>query len=267
MKKPLGLGVFYPKRKICTCCGRNRHKNIRLRIDWGEKEGPFMEQQVHTPEVYDYRQYDRVWQRVAPTLEPYPGLRQGGDTASGEGAAPAVSPQAAGAAPAPVSTTALTPAQVRQEAQLPGAEKNPCCMGSAAAEMLEVLTGFIEEELADRRYYLALSRQAPAWARQRLRDIAADEGGHARRLMAVHYLITGECYRPAISCERIYIGRWCAALRERYHEEACGGLNYARAAEGTTDICLEQILSELSADEYRHAGEMLSMLERGIQNG
>ena len=144
---------------------------------------------------------------------------------------------------------------------------NPCCMGSAAAEMLEVLTGFIEGELADRRYYLALSRQAPAWARQRLRDIAADEGGHARRLMAVHYLITGECYRPAISCERIYIGRWCAALRERYHEEACGGLNYARAAEGTTDICLEQILSELSADEYRHAGEMLSMLERGIQNG
>ena len=30
-----------------------------------------MEQTLHTPE-YDYRRYDRIWQRVAPTLEPYP---------------------------------------------------------------------------------------------------------------------------------------------------------------------------------------------------
>ena len=31
-----------------------------------------MEQNLRTPEPYDYRQYDRIWQRVAPTLEPYP---------------------------------------------------------------------------------------------------------------------------------------------------------------------------------------------------
>ena len=160
---------------------------------------------------------------------------------------------------------ALTPAQVRQESTLPGAEQNPCCMGTAAAEMLEVLTGFIEEELGDRRYYLALSRQAPVWARQRLRDIAADEGSHARRLMAVYFLITGECYRPIISCDRIYLPGWCAALRERYHEEACGGLNYVRAAEGTTDPCLAGLLNEMSADEYRHAAELMEMLERALQ--
>ena len=138
-------------------------------------------------------------------------------------------------------------------------------MGSAAAEMLEVLTGFIEEELADRRDFLAMSRQAPVWARQRLRDIAGDEGGHARRLMAVYYLITGECYRPAISNERICIGRWCPALRERYHAEACNGLNYARSADGTTDPCLARLFNELSADEYRHADELMAMLERAIQ--
>ena len=28
---------------------------------------------------------------------------------------------------------------------LPGAEENPCCMGTAAMEMLQVLTGFAEE--------------------------------------------------------------------------------------------------------------------------
>ena len=112
---------------------------------------------------------------------------------------------------------------------------------------------------------MALSRQAPAWARQRLRDIAADEGAHARRLMAAHYLITGTCYRPAIARGGATIGRWCPALRERYHMEACSGLNYARAADGTTDPCLAKLLNELSADEYRHAEELMSMLERAIQ--
>ena len=34
-----------------------------------------MERNLHSPEVYDYRQYDRIWQRVAPNLEPYPGFQ------------------------------------------------------------------------------------------------------------------------------------------------------------------------------------------------
>lgn len=211
-----------------------------------------MEQTVHTPETYDYRQYDRIWQRVAPTLEPYPSAETG----------------TAAAVPAMAETPAVPDAPASPEppaAQLPGAELNPCCMGSAAAEMLEVLTGFIEEELSDRRYFLALARQSPSWARQRLREMADDEGLHARRLMAAHYLITGECYRPAVSTERIYTGRWCAALRERYHAEACGGLNYARAADGTTDVCLAGLLNGLSGDEYRHAEELMRMLERSLR--
>lgn len=206
-----------------------------------------MAENIHSPEVYDFRRYDRVWQRVAPDLEPYPG---------GNTAVPVQQPQVE---PEPV------PALARQESQLPGAAQNPCCMGSAAAEMLEVLTGFIEEELADRRYFLAMSRQAPSWARQRLRDIAADEGAHARRLMAAHYLITGQCYRPAITGGAVSVGRWCPALRERYHIEACSGMNYARSADGTTDPCLAKLLNELSADEYRHAEELMAMLERAIQ--
>nr|WP_326126176.1 ferritin-like domain-containing protein [uncultured Oscillibacter sp.] len=205
-----------------------------------------MAENIHSPEVYDFRRYDRVWQRVAPDLEPYPGVN-------------------AAAAPAPQPQAAPAGQLARQESQLPGASQDPCCMGSAAAEMLEVLTGFIEEELEDRRYYLAMSRQAPAWARQRLRDIAADEGAHARRLMAAHYLITGQCYRPAIAGGAVTIGRWCPALRERYHMEACNGMNYARSADGTTDPCLAKLLNELSEDEYRHAGELMAMLERSIQ--
>ncbi len=212
-----------------------------------------MEQSAQNhPEVYDFRQYDRIWQRVAPTLEPYP---------------PSDSERhdAGEAALRTASQAALSPAALRQEDTLPGAEENPCCMGSVAAEMLTVLTGFVEEELEDQRYYQILARQAPAWARQQLREIAAEEGGHARRLLAVHFLITGTCYRPAIHCDRICLHGWCAALRERYHEEACGGLNYLRAADGTTDPCLRRLLQELSADEYRHADWMMRMLERSLR--
>lgn len=220
-----------------------------------------MAENIQCPEVYDFRKYDRVWQRVAPDLEPYPGVQT---TATVQPAAASRPPAQSGMGaaqgrPAPAGALA------RQESQLPGASQDPCCMGSAAAEMLEVLTGFIEESLSDRRSLLALSRRAPAWARQPLRDMAAEEETHARRLMAVHYLITGQCYRPAIAGGPVSVGRWCPALREQYHVEACSGFNYARAADGTTDPCLAKLLNELSEDEYRHARELMALLERSIQ--
>ena len=202
-----------------------------------------MEQNVHTPEVYDYRQYDKVWQRVAPTLEPYPGMQ---------------SSESVGDAPASLA--------VREEEQLPGAVMNPCCMGSAAADMLGVLTGFVEEERSIRRQYLALSRQAPSWARLRLREMAAEAEHRAQRLMAVYYLITGNCWRPQVDYRMNGSGRWCPALRELYHTAACSGLNYARAAESTTDLCLRELLQALSAEAYCQANQLLVMLERSLSN-
>ena len=198
-----------------------------------------MEQNLNGPAVYDFRQHDQLWRRVNPGLEPYP-------------AAPAAFAQQSGG---------LTAAQ---ESQLPGAEPNPCCMGTEAAELLAVLEGYIEEELEDRRRYLALSRQAPAWAQQTLRDIAEEEGCHARRLLAARYLITGQSYRPNVVWGQMDLGDWCGTLRQCYHEEACGGLNYARTADGTTDICLAKLLNELSADEYRHAKQVAVLLERSL---
>ena len=44
-----------------------------------------MAENLHSPEVYDFRRYDRVWQRVAPDLEPYPGV----STAAAHARAPA----------------------------------------------------------------------------------------------------------------------------------------------------------------------------------
>ena len=193
--------------------------------------------------AYDYRRCARVWQRVDPTLNPYPDVR------------------AAAAMAADTPGDGLSAAERNAELTLPGAQADPCCMGTAALESLEVLQGFIREELADRRTYLFLARRAPtAEARQVFRAIASDEGRHARRLLAAVYLITGERYCPAICYPPLRCDGYCAALRERYHEEVCGGFNYRRASQETLDPCLQQLLLAFSQDEYRHANAMLGLL-------
>ena len=193
--------------------------------------------------AYDYRRCARVWQRVDPTLNPYPDVR------------------AAAAMAADTPGDGLSAAERNAELTLPGAQADPCCMGTAALESLEVLQGFIREELADRRTYLFLARRAPtAEARQMFRAIASDEGRHARRLLAAVYLITGERYCPAICYPPLRCDGYCAALRERYHEEVCGGFNYRRASQETLDPCLQQLLLAFSQDEYRHANAMLGLL-------
>lgn len=193
--------------------------------------------------AYDYRRCARVWQRVDPTLDPYPDVR------------------AAAAMAADTPGDGLSAAERNAELTLPGAQADPCCMGTAALESLEVLQDFIREELADRRTYLFLARRAPtAEARQVFRAIASDEGRHARRLLAAVYLITGERYCPAICYPPLRCDGYCAALRERYHEEACGGYNYRRASQETLDPCLQQLLLAFSQDEYRHANAMLCLL-------
>lgn len=193
--------------------------------------------------AYDYRRCARVWQRVDPTLDPYPDVR------------------AAAAMAADTPGDGLSAAERNAELTLPGAQADPCCMGTVALESLEVLQGFIREELADRRTYLFLARRAPtAEARQVFRAIASDEGRHARRLLAAVYLITGERYCPAICYPPLRCDGYCAALRERYHEEVCGGFNYRRASQETLDPCLQQLLLAFSLDEYRHANAMLCLL-------
>ena len=180
--------------------------------------------------AYDVARCREVWKRVCPAEDPYP------DADAGSAAQDA-------------------------DLSLPGAQADPCCMGTVALESLEVLQDFIREELADRRTYLFLARRAPtAEARQVFRAIASDEGRHARRLLAAVYLITGERYCPAICYPPLRCDGYCAALRERYHEEVCGGFNYRRASQETLDPCLQQLLLAFSQDEYRHANAMLCLL-------
>ena len=149
-------------------------------------------------------------------------------------------------------------------ADLPGAEPDPCCMGTEAEADAAVLAGFAEDEYAERRQLQALARQAPVWARQTLLTLSAHAAARAKRSTAAYYLIMGEQLLPPIYAERIYVGKWLPALRERYHSAACTAMNYERAADGTPDPCLNALFRELSADAFTCAAAVMRLLERAL---
>lgn len=198
-----------------------------------------MESEPHvTSAAYNPERAAQIWRRVSPQLDPYPASSaQTADTADYE-------------------SDSLT---------LPGASEDPCCMGTQALSSLEVLQGFWREEIIDARTYLAFSRRAPnPEARRLLHALAADETEHARQLQSAHYLITGKPYRAEVCAPPFAVNGYCAALRARYHEEVCGGFNYARAAAEISDFCLEKIFNQLSADEYRHAELLRKLLGKAL---
>lgn len=210
------------------------------RLEKKSKEDETMDQELTAAQnaAYDYRRCARVWQRVDPALTPYP------DTLAAE-----------------TESDGLSEAERRAALSLPGAQADPCCMGSAAESSVEVLRGFLREELADRRSYLFLAHCVPSEElRRTLRTVASDEARHAKRLSAALYLITGERFRPTVCYPPLHCTDLCAALRERYHAEACGGFNYRRAGEEALDPCLRKLLLEFSEEEYRHARLMLCLL-------
>ena len=206
--------------------------------------------------AYDFRVYDQVWQRVTPGVDPF--------APAGDEAAPSPpAPQTAPDTPEPAPVPAAPGAAPAQEGTLPGAERNPCCMGTEAQTSLDVIRGFAEGEAADRQFYLQLSRRMRSQNAARvLRRIAAEEEGHLKKLQAVYYLITGECMtlnrRITVPDSR---GN-CAALRQAYHEEACSGFNYLRAADAAGDVCLQGIFKEMGEDEMRHAKALLQLLSQ-----
>ena len=191
-----------------------------------EKGGLHMEKMEHM----DPQRCDRIWQRVSPELDPYPEVRAACREPSREPGAENI-PKRTGAAAVPAAPE--IPAEPAESG---------CCLAGRAMGSIRLIQDFIEDELADRRAYLAYAACAPnVAARRLLRQLAGEEGSHARRLMGVYYLV-----------------------RTRYHAETCGGLRYAQAAEATEDVCLREIWEELSAAEYRHARQLLSLLEQMV---
>ena len=82
------------------------------------------------PQNYGYEDYDRIWQRVLPELNTFP------DSRNEEGNLPGT--------PIPGDDDLM---------ELPGAQRNPCCLGTAAQQSINVIIGFIEIEMANCRFY------------------------------------------------------------------------------------------------------------------
>ena len=115
--------------------------------------------------------------------------------------------------------------------------------------------------LAGRRCCLSLCRRVHnAHIVRLLRRIANDKQCAARDMCTAYYLITGQCYTPAISVEQMQWDSLAAALRSCYHQEACNGFNYARAADGTADLCLQKLFTKLSQQAYKRADEVMCAL-------
>ena len=194
----------------------------------------------------DYRQYDQIWQRVSPDLNPYPEVRQesggtGEDTSVGGGE--------------------------EDLGNLPGAQMDPCCMGSAAMDSLQVLAGFIEDERAGRQSLLQFAgRLQNPRAVRTLRQMAAQKAAHIRQLMAAYYLTAGVCYTHTIQMPAHTGGdTYCNALRSAYHDAACLGFNYLRSADGTADLCLQHMFQKMGQETFRHADQLMQLLSLCMQ--
>ena len=90
---------------------------------------------MENPTTYDYRMYDNVWKRVSPESDPFGDI----SAAQTEEHCPdrITSPTNALAPSSP--DTAVSP---RREDSLPGAELDPCCMGSDATESINGKTTY-----------------------------------------------------------------------------------------------------------------------------
>ncbi len=215
---------------------------------------------MENPTAYDYRMYDHIWQRVSPGCDPYGDIHAAQNErqhtgemppSAGSGSAEAMTmPAPQNAQPAP-----------RSEDTLPRAQLDPCCMGSEAMESLEVLEGFIEEELAQRRCYMGLAaRVCNNSAARLLRSLAQEKLEAARELKTAYYLITGSCYEGLVSIDHMCWNSLADALRSCYHQEACNGFNYRRAADETVDTCLQKLLGRLSERSFARADAVMELL-------
>ena len=171
--------------------------------------------------AYDVARCREVWKRVCPAEDPYP------DADAGSAAQDA-------------------------DLSLPGAQADPCCMGTDAVLTVEVLQGFLREELGDAQVYAYLSSCTPRREMARaFRALSEDEKRHARDLAAAIYLITGKAYCPRVCVEQPDTCDICALLRQLYHAEACGGYNYARAGVSGRAVAMEasDVCAHVHADD------------------
>ena len=118
---------------------------------------------------------------------------------------------------------------------------------------------YIEDELQDRCCYMALSRKARTKAEMRcLAAIGAAEAGHAKKLEAVYFIMTGK--HPCVSSPELpKICCFTDTLRQRYHEEKKAHQEYLQAAQKAEDERAKKLFECLAEEEAAHADIIWSL--------
>ena len=178
-------------------------------------------------EKQNYRQWDLVWQRVAPELNPYPEVRQA--AAAARQAEPDI----------------------------------PDCPDAPAEG--QTLRDLMQTEQESRRACQACARRAPTpQARRLLGEMARSKEARLRRLMSLYYVTTGQCFRLPVPVGQVEKLPWCQGLRRRYLEEMCLVRQYRQAAAETEDLCLREALCAFAASSRRFAAALLRLLEGNL---
>jgi len=139
------------------------------------------------------------------------------------------------------------------------------CFGSEAAKYADTLKEYIKDELHDWAYYRVLSKKADSSKKkQMLLGISSDEMRHARRMATAYFLSTGNHYFPDAEGMSERVPPFKLALRERFKEEYAAVAKYGKTADQTDDICLQEMLRGIAAEEKRHAMELQEMIEESI---
>ena len=184
--------------------------------------------------AYDVARCREVWKRVCPAEDPYP------DADAGSAAQDA-------------------------DLSLPGAQADPCCMGTDAVLTVEVLQGFLREELGDAQVYAYLASCLPREMSRTLRAMSEDEKRHARDLAAADLLITGKPYCPRVCVEQPDTCDICALLRLLLSRRGLRRLQLCPCRRRDAQLCLGKLFTAMSADEYRHADMLMNLLGRRMK--
>ena len=227
-----------------------------------------MQQELQN-EGYDFRQHDSVWKRVCPSLSPFPEIppRPVMNPPEMMGAMPAnemPTMPAGGGMMNDMSTKNVPPDDSIRRAAVPSdTDEHTCCLGPAAMGMLPVLGGFMRSEAASYHFERALAARAPDAKSRAAMERLAREGEHILRQLSATYFLIADSF-PQIERPKVCgsLPCWTEGLRSLYYAEVCGGVNYARAARGTSDPCLIRILHDLGDLKGDRANTVLQLIAK-----
>lgn len=129
-----------------------------------------------------------------------------------------------------------------------------------AQDLPALLLEQIDDERRDSATYYFAARRAGEDAAL-LRRTAQEESGHAKKLSALYFLLTGAC-PPATRLPGTYPGDLRTLLAQRYQGELEGAAGYRAAAEQYP--LHAALFNQLAEDEQLHAQRILELTERRL---